>query len=126
MHALLDSETDLDSSGARFEAVDLNGGRVDEEEIWFCSDVMADVAGQLEFVVIDSRNASGKPTLLPPGSPLDVTSRSPDIAFGHNSKMISQDNAIVESDGSAKKRVVRLPNLPGTGRTLNLSIVLFL
>ena len=31
MHMLPDSETNLDSSGARFEAVDLNGGRVDEE-----------------------------------------------------------------------------------------------
>ena len=41
--------TDLDSSGARFEAADLNGGRVDEEAAWFCSDAMAEVAGQLEF-----------------------------------------------------------------------------
>jgi len=49
MHALPDSETDLDSSGARFVAVDLNVGRVDEEATWFCSDAMADVAGRLEF-----------------------------------------------------------------------------
>ena len=42
-------ETNLDSSGARFEAADLNGGRADEEATWFCSDAMAEVAGQLDF-----------------------------------------------------------------------------
>ena len=46
MHPQPKKETDLDSSDARFEAADLNGGRADEEATWFCSDVMAGVAGQ--------------------------------------------------------------------------------
>ena len=50
MHTRPDKEADLDSSGARFEAAeDLNGGRVDEEATWFCSDAMAEVAGNLYF-----------------------------------------------------------------------------
>ena len=113
MHALPDSEIDLDSSGARFEAVDLNERRVDEEATWFCSDAMADVAGQLVFL-IDCRNAVGKQSHT--SSTSDATNRSPDIAFGLNFTMTSQDNAMVESDGSAKKRVVRPPKpFPGTG-----------
>lgn len=110
MHALRDREADLDSSEARFEAVDLSGGRVDEEATWFCSDVMADVAGQLGFRSTAGTRSAIPPTLPPPVLPLDATNRSSDIAFGRNSKMMSQDNAMVESDGSAKKRVVRPPN----------------
>lgn len=56
MHARPGKETDLDSSGARFEGADLNGGRVDEEATWFCSDAMAG-GGQL-WISIDCRNAS--------------------------------------------------------------------
>ena len=114
MHALLDGEIDLDSSGARFEAVDLNERRVDEEAAWFCSDVMADVAGQLGFP-IDCRNAFGGQSHTSLTS--DATNRSPDIALGLSLAMISQDNAMVESGGSAKKRVVcpSAPPLPGTG-----------
>ena len=107
------NETDLDSSGARFEVADLNGGRVDEEATWFCSDAMAEVAGQLDFRSTIGRTRSVRsPALSPSISTLDVTNRSPDIAFGHNSTMISQGNAMVESDGSAKKRVVRPPYPP--------------
>ena len=108
-HTVRRRKTDLDSSGARFEAADLKGGRVDEEAAWFCSDAMAEVAGQLEFrSTIGTR--SGSNLALSPSVPtLDVTNRSPIIAFGHSSTMISQDNAMVESDGSAKKRVVRPP-----------------
>jgi len=113
MHALPDREIDLDSSGARFEAVDLNERRVDEEATWFCSDAMTDVAGQLGFL-IDCRNAFGKRSHT--SSTSDATNRSPDIALGLISTMMSQDSAMAESDGSAKKRVVRPPNpLPGTG-----------
>ena len=112
MHTRPDKETDLDSSGARFEAVDLNGGWVDEEATWFCSDVMADVAGRLEFRSAAGTRSVSNPTLPPSISPLDVTNRSPDIAFGRNSTMISQDNAVVESDGSSKKRVVCPPSPP--------------
>jgi hypothetical protein len=53
-------ETNLDSSDARFEAADLNWGRVDEEATWFCSDAMADVAGQLGFRSTACRSAFGK------------------------------------------------------------------
>jgi len=58
-------ETNLDSSGARFEAVDLNGGRVDEEATWFCSDAMADVAGRLEFRSTARTRSLSNPTLPP-------------------------------------------------------------
>ena len=109
-------KADLDSSGARFEAADLNGGRLDEEATWFCSDAMAEVAAQLDFRSTTGTRPARSPALSSSISTLDVTNRFPVIASGHNPTMISQGNAMVESDGSAKKRVVRPPNpLPGTG-----------
>jgi len=68
MHVLPDSEIDLDSSGARFEGADLNERRLDEDAAWFCSDAMADVAGQL---AVDFRSSAGtrsvdNPTLPQP------------------------------------------------------------
>jgi len=69
MHRWPDEGTDLDSSGARFEAVDLNGGRVEEEATWFCSDAMADVAGQLVFRSTVGTRSVSNPTLPPSVSP---------------------------------------------------------
>jgi len=67
MHALPDSEIDLDSSGARFEAAaDLNERRVDEDATWFCSDAMADVAGQL---AVDFRSTAGTRSVDNPTPP---------------------------------------------------------
>ena len=85
---------------------------MDEEATWFCSDAMAEVAGQLDFRSTTGTRSVSSPALSPSISTLDVTNRSPDIAFGHNSIMISQDNAMAEADGSSKKRVVCPPNPP--------------
>jgi hypothetical protein len=66
MHALPDSEIDLDSSEARFEAADRNERRVDEEATWFCSDAMADAAGNLDFRSTAGTRSVNGPTLSQP------------------------------------------------------------
>ena len=51
--------------------------------------------------------SESKHTLPPSISLLDATNLSPDIVFDRSSTIMSQDNTMAESDGSAKKRVVR-------------------
>ena len=69
-----------------------------------------------DFDRLSSGPGSSSESTLPPSvPPSDATNHSLDIAFDNTSTMISQEGALAESDGSAKKRVVCLQGLlPGT------------